>query len=154
MRTWYLVMRVIGARSLVPPRPTFGTYFIFAGVALVALGAIAFLVGVADADAGADCGSEVRIPRRDDARTRAIDGIAHVAIPRFIIIFGLRVFPPRNSGIGQEMPTVPVTSRTAPTIRTRKSGVARAPSGSSVADAPVRAFGELFRASHTTRCGM
>ena len=52
------------------------------------------------------------------------------------------------------MAAVRVIAGAAAAVRTRKSGVARAPSTSRVADAPIATLGVFLRAPYTTSCGM
>ena len=95
------MVSVIGTRRFVPPGPAFGTDLVFAGVALVALRAVAFFIGVTYSHSRTYGGSEVWIPRRDHSRTRAINWVTHVSVPGFIIILRLRIFAPCYGRIGQ-----------------------------------------------------
>ena len=50
MRTWYWFMSVIRTRRLVPPGSPLGTDLVLAGVALVALRAVALFISIAYSD--------------------------------------------------------------------------------------------------------
>ena len=101
MRTWYWFMSIIRTRRLVPPRSTEGTDLVLAGVALVALRAVALFVRVTYANAGTDRRTQVRVPRRHDPRTRTVDRVAHVAVPGLVVVLRLRIFAPFYGRIGQ-----------------------------------------------------